>query len=158
MEHTKEPGKGGAWVWAQVSLFLAYAILPRWFPMDFPVPRLWFGAWVGAALMAYGLLMVFPAAVKLGRSLTPFPQPPPKAELVRTGPYAWVRNPIYSGLSTLALGYALWTGEGTRAILAAVIFLFLDRKSTAEEKWLSIRFPEYETYKARTKKMLPFIY
>ncbi|MDB5105968.1 MAG: hypothetical protein JWP91_3657 [Fibrobacteres bacterium] len=71
---------------------------------------------------------------------------------------AWVRNPTYSGLSALAMGYALWEGDVARIILAVGVFVFLDRKSKAEEKWLSARFPGYAEYKARVKKLIPFLY
>lgn len=114
MTHTKEPRqKGVAWVSAQIIVFALYGLAPH-FLSALPFPRL---PWLGSGLMLYGIGVAFPAAWKLGRALTPFPRPPDGADLVVTGQYAWVRNPIYSGLCAFALGYALWTGDGARLLI-----------------------------------------
>jgi protein-S-isoprenylcysteine O-methyltransferase Ste14 len=42
-------------------------------------------------------------------------------ELIRSGPYAWVRHPIYSGIALAMIGTALFSGQW-RALIGASIF------------------------------------
>ena len=77
-------------------------------------------------------------------------------QLIRTGPYAHVRHPIYTGMLTAILGSALAVGR-YRALVA-----FLARlaafvvKSLQEEKLLESQFgAEFEEHRRRTGFFLP---
>jgi protein-S-isoprenylcysteine O-methyltransferase Ste14 len=114
---------------------------------------------LGIVLMAVGGIFAFLGVRSLGRSLTPFPRPRDGGALVDTGVYRLVRHPIYGGLVIAALGYALMM----QALLTAVagplmLLLFFTLKSAREEAWLVERYPGYPAYRARTRRMLPYIY
>jgi len=77
---------------------------------------------------------------------------------VQTGVYALVRHPIYSGLTLFALGYSLiWTSMAA-LVATAALFLLLDMKARREERWLQEKFDSYGRYRARVRRLIPFVY
>lgn len=79
-------------------------------------------------------------------------------ELVRTGPYRYVRHPIYSGILMMCLGTALEVGR-FRCWLAlpAMAFAFCI-KLMQEERILRRHFPDaYLAYQAQVKALVPFV-
>jgi protein-S-isoprenylcysteine O-methyltransferase Ste14 len=80
-------------------------------------------------------------------------------ELIRTGPYKWIRHPIYASMLGLLLAtLAAWTWW-PMAIAAVLFFLAgTEVRIHAEERLLSGRFPtEYAQYKKTTSAYIPFI-
>jgi protein-S-isoprenylcysteine O-methyltransferase Ste14 len=77
-------------------------------------------------------------------------------QLIRTGPYAWVRHPIYSGLLLAAIGTALARRE-VRGLLAFVLlWLGFWIKSRMEEGFMRKTFgPEYDEYSRSTWALIP---
>ena len=77
-------------------------------------------------------------------------------QLIRTGPYARMRHPIYTGLAVAMFGTALVVGEW-RALLGAFLVLTAHvLKARKEESWLTERFGEaYENYRRETGFLLP---
>ena len=154
-------GEHGEWfVVAQVALI----------GLVFFGPRTLFGqpAWsfpfapicpiAGGLLMIAGGVLLLAGLVKLGPGLTPLPYPKDGARLIVTGPFALVRHPMYSGGLVLGLGWALWVQGWFTLGYVVVLFLFLDLKSTREERWLVERYPGYSDYQQRVRKLIPFIY
>lgn len=88
----------------------------------------------------------------LGRSFSIIPQ---ARRLVRRGPYAVVRHPLYLGELTAVAGVVLggFTPLGL-ALLAALAGLQLYRTGQ-EEQVLARVFPEYEQYRSVTPRVLP---
>jgi protein-S-isoprenylcysteine O-methyltransferase Ste14 len=114
---------------------------------------------VGVALVLVGGGLAALGVVGLGRSLTALPHPRDGSELVSSGVYGLVRHPIYGGLVIAALGYGLAVHAPVTAIVGSAVLLgFFRLKSAREEAWLERRYPEYEAYRARTRRMLPFLY
>ncbi len=78
-------------------------------------------------------------------------------ELVTTGPYAFVRHPIYTGLMLAMLGSGIaetifWF------VPFAVVGAFFVHSARAEEKLMAQEFPElYPAYQKRTKMLVPFV-
>ena len=77
-------------------------------------------------------------------------------ELIRTGPYAHIRHPIYTGILTAVAGTAIAIGE-YRAILAfAVIAIGLVVKAKREESFLAMQFgPAFDEHRRHTGFFLP---
>lgn len=77
-------------------------------------------------------------------------------QLIRTGPYAWVRHPIYSGILLGMIGTALARRE-PRGLFAVVILWFgFWIKSRMEEVFMRKTFgPEYEAYSSTTGALIP---
>jgi protein-S-isoprenylcysteine O-methyltransferase Ste14 len=77
-------------------------------------------------------------------------------ELIRSGPYGYVRHPIYSGMLLAVIGTALTLGEW-RALLAILLMsVGLILKATREEAVMIAAFGEaYRTHQDRTGFLLP---
>jgi len=78
-------------------------------------------------------------------------------ELVTTGPYRFVRHPIYTGMLAAVLGSALVTGRIWLAIFVWMgIYCVYSAKT--EERLMMQQFPEqYAKYKSRTKAFIPYV-
>lgn len=87
---------------------------------------------------------------------TPLPVDPPK-ELVVTGPYRYVRNPIYVGAASIFLGHFLWFGYWALLLYAAFAFLGVHFFIVLyEEPALKKRFgTAYEEYLRKVPRWLP---
>lgn len=155
-------GERGEWyVVAQVVVALVVLLAPR----NMPSWPAWSGPWAlaatvaGVLLMAVGLAFAVGAIVRLGPNLTPLPYPKDRAELVDTGPYAFVRHPIYSGVFFAAVGWALFVHGWLTLLYAVGAFVFVDMKSRREERWLAEKFGEpYADYQRRVHKLIPWVY
>jgi protein-S-isoprenylcysteine O-methyltransferase Ste14 len=154
-------GARGEWfVVGQTVLFGMVAFGPRTLPgrsgSSVPWPHPW--AVIGVALMAVGLATSLAGLMTLGRRLTPLPFPKDGADLLRTGPFALVRHPIYSGILALALGWALYVQGWLTLGYVVALLVLLDAKSRREERWLVDKFPEYAAYRRRVRRFVPFVY
>lgn len=79
--------------------------------------------------------------------------------LVRTGPYATVRHPIYAGVGIGMLGSAVALGDafGIFVLLGVLLFLFL--RMADEETILVEEFgEEYLEYEKKVRRFIPFLY
>jgi protein-S-isoprenylcysteine O-methyltransferase Ste14 len=80
-------------------------------------------------------------------------------ELIRTGPYAWVRHPIYTGLLTAMLGNAIAIDE-IRGVLALTILAaaFLKKLRTEEAFMIEAFGGSYIHYRSVTAALIPGVY
>jgi protein-S-isoprenylcysteine O-methyltransferase Ste14 len=87
-------------------------------------------------------------------------QPEPKAHghLVTSGPYRWVRHPMYGSVLLLAAGASAWLMSLTGAVLWLVLLAVLIAKARLEEQWLVQRYPTYVQYQQGTWRLVPWIY
>lgn len=102
-------------------------------------------------------LMVW-ARVTFGRRSFHATADPTDGGLVTTGPYRFVRHPIYTAVVLFAFAGAFAHPSLWAAGLALAIFLGALGRMLAEERFLRARYPEYVEYEARTRRMLPFIF
>ncbi len=80
-------------------------------------------------------------------------------KLITTGPYRYIRHPIYFGGLLMVLGSALTFGTLSAGIGFLIIGLAFALKLRAEERILTERFSdEYEAYKRRTRALIPFVW
>lgn len=77
-------------------------------------------------------------------------------ELIRSGPYAFVRHPIYSGLLLAAVGTAIFIGEWRGIVAIPLILLSEIVKARREEQFMLAEFGEaYARYRNQTGFLLP---
>jgi protein-S-isoprenylcysteine O-methyltransferase Ste14 len=80
-------------------------------------------------------------------------------QLIRTGPYRWVRHPIYTGLLLGLLGTAVAAGQWRSCLGVGMIAVALLRKIAIEERFLRDAFPdEYDRYRREVAALIPFVY
>jgi protein-S-isoprenylcysteine O-methyltransferase Ste14 len=112
---------------------------------------------VGAAVFACGIATAIWARVHLGKNWGMPMTEKAEPELITSGPYRFVRHPIYSGLLVGVLGTAIATNP-IGLIIVVILGAFFCYSASVEEKNLTATFPNtYPAYKARTKMLIPFI-
>jgi protein-S-isoprenylcysteine O-methyltransferase Ste14 len=78
------------------------------------------------------------------------------AELTRTGPYAYTRNPLYLGSMSIAAGVAVAAGRWSLGILLVVMFLAIYVPTIlSEETFLRGTFSGFDAYAQRVPRLLP---
>jgi protein-S-isoprenylcysteine O-methyltransferase Ste14 len=112
---------------------------------------------IGAVVFAGGIALAIWSRVQLGRNwglpMTQKAEP----ELITSGPYRFVRHPIYSGLLAGLLGTALVTNL-TGLIVVAILGAYFYHCASVEEKNLTATFPaQYPVYRTSTKMLIPFL-
>ena len=113
---------------------------------------------IGMALFLIGLGLAVWARVHLGRNWGAPMSEKVDAELVTTGPYQYIRNPIYSGITLAAIGTAVAVSWYWLVAVALMGAYFVD-SATVEEHTMERLFPDaYPAYKRSTKKLIPFIF
>jgi protein-S-isoprenylcysteine O-methyltransferase Ste14 len=115
--------------------------------------------WAGFAITVAGVAVAIWARLYIGRNWSGTVTVKQDHELVRNGPYALVRHPIYSGLALAILGTALAVGE-VRCLLAFVLVVFeFKRKSSLEERFMIEQFgAKYVRYRREVKALVPFVW
>jgi len=111
---------------------------------------------LGVSLTLTGLLFAVWARLYLGGNWSSAVTVKVGHELVRGGPYRWVRHPIYSGLVLAMLGTAIANREVRGVIALVLMFVALTIKSRTEERAMTSTFgEEYEEYSRNTGGILP---
>lgn len=113
-------------------------------------------AWAGVAVTAAGLAIAFWARATLAGNWSANVTLKLSHELVLRGPYAYVRHPIYSGISLAVAGTALAVGE-VRGLMALGLVLLVWRiKWRVEERFMIDQFGDgYRDYRRRVKALIP---
>ncbi len=138
-------------------LLLARGLLPEFLLARFFAPGLATGA-LGAALTAAGIALAIWARLHLGREWSGTVALKDTPVLIRSGPYAVLRHPIYSGLLLALLGTALAQGEWRGLAALVLAFAAILRRVAAEEALLCHALPGYERYRAESWALIPFLY
>ncbi len=106
-----------------------------------------------------GLIIILWARIVLGGNWSTSTVLKENHELIQSGPYRYVRHPIYSGLMILVLGVAIFYGRAIGFVALAISFIAAWLRAREEEKLLTGHFPEeYPNYKARVKAFIPFVF
>jgi protein-S-isoprenylcysteine O-methyltransferase Ste14 len=104
------------------------------------VPQTYALAATGLAFVWIGIAIAIWARYHLGQNWSARVTLKEDHQLIRTGPYAHFRHPIYSGLDLAALGAALAIGEWRCALGLFLIVLGYWIKARTEERMLSAQF------------------
>ena len=152
LSDTSELGERGEALFVIQAILIFLVVFPAKGLSDFVTTLGFFSFLGGAGIIAW-------SANDLGDSLSPLPKPRSNAELVRTGPYEYVRHPMYAGLLLSCLGLGVATSNATRVVLSLALLLLLDKKATKEEEFLVDKFgAEYVKYQGSVKKLIPWLY
>jgi protein-S-isoprenylcysteine O-methyltransferase Ste14 len=112
---------------------------------------------VGVAVFATGIALAIWARIYLGRNWGMPTSQKADPELVTSGPYRFVRHPIYTGILIGVVGTALVTNL-IGLIIAGVLAAYFFYSASVEEKNLTATFPTaYPAYRTHTKMLIPFV-
>ncbi|MDH3451872.1 MAG: isoprenylcysteine carboxylmethyltransferase family protein [Gammaproteobacteria bacterium] len=84
-----------------------------------------------------------------------YPEIKRDAALIMTGPYRFVRHPMYCALVTMMVGIAIYNGGWLNALGAMLVTAAVVAKANKEEQLLRSRFPQYAHYAASTGRFFP---
>lgn len=118
-----------------------------------------FRFWVfllGAAFTWAGVAFAIWARYHIGRYWSASVALKTGHELVRSGPYARIRHPIYTGILLALAGTTLVVGRYRGIVAFAIVLISLIRKSKQEEALLAGQFgPAFEEHRRHTGFLLP---
>lgn len=130
-------------VLAVVGLFLRHSFLA--------------GGPVTITAQVLAVLVMLWARVTFGRRSFHAAADPTAGGLVTTGPYRFLRHPIYAALLLFLAAGLVSHLSVVNATLAAAAAGAVAVRIVAEERLLVLRYPEYAAYAARTKRVVPFV-
>lgn len=109
-------------------------------------------------LLLAAFLLILWAVVAMRKSkLRILPQPAVKAVLITSGPYRFIRHPMYTALIIGALALLIMYPVTWRILTVVILSVTLFVKLTMEEEMLSEKFPQYQEYKKKTYRLIPFV-
>jgi protein-S-isoprenylcysteine O-methyltransferase Ste14 len=119
-----------------------------------PVPDAW--RWAGVALVAIAVPLAIWMFVHLGHNVTDTVQVRRNNTLITTGPYRWVRHPMYVAAAMLVAGIALAAANGVIGSLGALGMALIWRRTATEEAKLIERHGDaYRAYQLHTGRFWP---
>ena len=145
---------------ALIGVILVWGIV-RWMPQlrQELWPRTAAVGVLADLLTVLGLAVAIWARLTLGRNWSGTITYKEGHELIRRGPYAHVRHPIYSGLLLMGLGTAVASTRLSSIVLLAGAFLLLAIKARLEERLMLRHFPEaYAEYRRRVRALIPYVW
>lgn len=113
--------------------------------------------WIGVALAVGGIALTLYAQLAMGESWRIGVDPSERTELVTSGPFAWVRNPIFSAMIPTGLGLALMVPNlpAIAGFVALVLALELQVRLVEEPYLLAQHGETYREYARRTGRFVP---
>jgi protein-S-isoprenylcysteine O-methyltransferase Ste14 len=150
--------------WTYRAAIIAGGILLMpWTAWIFVEKRIWDvgynGAYALAGVMLAGLLLTWWARLHLGPLWSSAISRKHDHRIVDTGPYAFVRHPIYTGLITALLATSAAEATVTAILGAALIAFGLWLKARSEERFLAAELGSdaYGSYCRRVPMLIPFL-
>lgn len=112
------------------------------------------------SIQVISILIIIWSRKELGvRSLDPTAlSPEENSAIVMTGPYQFVRHPIYSAVSMFIWAGVISHFSIVTFCLGIVATLSATIRAVCEEKLIILNCPVYSDYTKRTKRVIPFIF
>jgi protein-S-isoprenylcysteine O-methyltransferase Ste14 len=110
---------------------------------------------VSLLLIIGGTVFAVWTTLTLARSISIMPE---ARRLVTSGPYTFVRHPLYLGEFFILSGLTLQHLMPWALLLLGLQCVFQFERMKSEERVLAQAFPNYEDYIARTARLLPGVY
>lgn len=119
-----------------------------------------FMLYTGLCMMAGGLLLRVWSIYTLGRFFTATVSSTNQPQLIKTGPYAFLRHPSYSGAYLILSGVPVFLNTSfSIPVTFVLLFIAYYYRIVFEEKMLAAVFnSEYADYARRVKRLIPFIW
>jgi protein-S-isoprenylcysteine O-methyltransferase Ste14 len=144
----------GLAIWGCILAFMINPAWLTWSRLDLPEPLRWLGLALG--ISAVGL--AYWVFSNLGNNVTSTVVTRANHRLVTSGPYRYIRHPLYMMGLISYLGFALLAENWFIALVTLLAFAVLVVRTGKEEARLLERFgSEYRAYTQRTGRFLPKI-
>jgi protein-S-isoprenylcysteine O-methyltransferase Ste14 len=83
---------------------------------------------------------------------------PTAGGIVTTGPYAYIRHPIYTAACLFVWAGVIAHWSTTAAVLGSLVLIGALVRMGCEELMVVEQYPEYAEYARKTKRMIPFVF
>jgi protein-S-isoprenylcysteine O-methyltransferase Ste14 len=110
------------------------------------------------ALQVAALGLMIWARITFGRRSFHFAANPTAGGLVTTGPYRFIRHPIYTAVCLFVAAGAAAHLSWSTVLLSASVWIGAIARMYCEERLLLGRFREYRQYAATTSRMIPMCF
>lgn len=122
---------------------------------QFPFPA-WI-RWLGAVITCTGDLLFIWSHRALARNWSPILEIRKGHTLVTSGPYKFIRHPMYAAIFIIGIGISLISSNWIVALsyMLPVIFMYLTRIADEEEMMIEKFGSEYREYMTRTGRLIP---
>lgn len=138
-----------------LATIVLYAVNPPWLSA-FAIPFPAWARWTGVGLAMLSLPLFAWVHHTLGKHWSTSLQLQEEHALVTSGPYRWVRHPMYAVLFSFFVGISLISALWLVVLLVVVSILMLYARLDKEEAMMIEQFGDaYRAYMRRTGRLLP---
>ena len=146
---------GGLILWLSPFVYLINPAWMAWSKIGLPEWARWLGVGVGI-LCDLGIYWLFSS---IGSGITPTSATRTEHKLVTSGPYRWVRHPLYTVGSSMFIAFGMMADNWFVALLGVLAFIGMAIRTPKEEANLIEKFgDEYREYMKRTGRFLPRLF
>ncbi|HUE98726.1 MAG TPA: isoprenylcysteine carboxylmethyltransferase family protein [Anaerolineales bacterium] len=143
---------GGLVLWLSPLVYLLNPAWMAWSNIGLPEWVRWLGAGIGV-LCTLGIYWLFSS---IGSGITPTSATRKEHQLVTSGPYRWVRHPLYTFGSSMFIAFGMMADNWFIAALGVLAFLAMAIRTPKEEANLIEKFgDEYREYMKQTGRYFP---
>jgi len=134
---------------------VAFLIHPHWMAWSSVALPIW-ARWLGAGLSVLAAMLLIWTFRALGTNLTDTVVTKKVHTLVTSGPYRWVRHPLYTSVILAVLACSLAAANWFFLVAGGLVFMLLVIRTNREEQNLLARFgDDYAAYIKRTGQFMP---
>jgi protein-S-isoprenylcysteine O-methyltransferase Ste14 len=145
---------GGLVLWLSPFAYLINPAWMAWSKIGLSEWTRWLGVGIGI-LCTLGIYWLFSS---IGSGITPTSATREEHKLVTSGPYRWVRHPLYSVGSSMFVAFGMMADNWFIAALGVLTFILMAIRTPKEEANLIEKFGnEYREYMKHTGRFLPKI-
>ena len=146
---------GGLILWLSPFVYLINPAWMAWSKIGLPEWARWLGVGFGI-LCDLGIYWLFSS---IGSGITPTSATRAEHRLVTSGPYRWVRHPLYTVGSSMFVAFGLMADNWFVAVLGVLAFIGMAIRTPKEEANLIEKFgDDYREYMKRTGRFLPKLF
>ena len=146
---------GGLILWLTPLVYLINPNWMNWSKIGLPEAVRWLGVVIGI-LCVFGIYWLFSS---IGSGITPTSATRQEHKLVTSGPYRWVRHPLYTVGSSLFIAFGMMADNWFIAALGVLAFIGMAIRTPKEEANLIEKFgDEYRDYMKHTGRFLPKLF
>src|SRR5687767_15353493 len=146
---------GGLMLWLSPLVYLLNPAWMAWSKIGLPEWVRWLGVGLGI-LCIFGIYWLFSS---IGSGITPTSATRKEHQLVTSGPYRWVRHPLYAVGSSMFIAFGMMADNWFIALLGILAFIAMAMRTPKEEASLIEKFgDEYREYMKITGRYLPKLF
>jgi protein-S-isoprenylcysteine O-methyltransferase Ste14 len=110
------------------------------------------------SVQTIAVILAIWARVTFGRRSFHMAANPTEGGLVTSGPYHFIRHPIYTAICVFTVAGVAANWSWTAGACGGLVVGSLVLRMFCEEKLVAARYPEYQQYAASTWRMIPYVY